>query len=139
MPFLSKIFMSDSFTLAGLVVLLASQAALPAAGENPQEFRNWSVTGLVVVIIVREMFTFLKTRRNGANNKPNSILPLVCPLTATIELWKANLTAAVVAGLKESLGQSIIQLLEIEKKIVENQEKLIESSIRIESKVTKGS
>ena len=138
MPFLSKIFMSDSFTLAGLVVLLASQAALPAAGENPQEFRNWSVTGLVVVIIVREMFTFLKTRKNG-NGKAVAILPATCPLNATIELWEERLTRAIVNGLKESLGQSIIQLLEIEKKIVENQEKLIESSIRIESKVTKGS
>jgi len=137
MPFLSKIFMSDSLTLAGLVIILAFQAAVPAVGENPQEFRNWSVTGLVVVIIVREMFTFLKTRKNG-NGKAVAILPATCPLNATIELWEERLTRAIVNGLKESLGISIAQQTQLLQKIIDNQSKLMESSIRLESKREKG-
>jgi hypothetical protein len=129
---LSKFF-SRPIAAAALITIFAFQASAPKA-PGDDYFRNLGVAGLVIYFVIRDMFAFLKSRRNGANGRPSSSAPLTCPLGATVELWEEKLTRAIVSGLKESLGGVLTQNTETLKTVIANQRTLIDFTIRQETR-----
>jgi hypothetical protein len=85
-------------------------------------YTDLGMGGLLAILIIREVFGFLKSqvaKKNGAAPPP-------CPLNATIELWELKLSKGVVSGMKESLEPHFQRQSEILTQLSSNQGKIID-------------
>lgn len=84
--------------------------------------------GLLALLLLREVFAFLKARENNKNGSATP--PIVCPLNATVELWELRLTKAVTEGLTQALIPTLARQTELLGVVIQNQGKMYELLIR---------
>ena len=84
------------------------------------------IGGALALFVLREVFTYLKTRNGKA---AVSVVP-VCPLPQTFELWELRLSKAIAEAMTEALEPTLKRQNDLLETLAKYQQELHEVLIR---------
>ncbi len=84
------------------------------------------IGGALALFVLREVFTYLKTR----NGKAEVSVVHVCPLPQTFELWELRLSKAIAEAMTEALEPTLKRQSDLLETLAKYQQEMHEVLIR---------
>jgi hypothetical protein len=88
--------------------------------------KDLGVSGFVVYLVIKEMFAYLKSRKNGNGKSNLPIIPLGCPFTIQeMNLWQTQIATAIATSISVSLAPPMQETSKLLAVITHNQEQFL--------------